>query len=128
MLHPAAGKVNDCHRSSDWSVYLLDTNVVSELRRPRPHGGVVEWIQGTPSESLFVSAVTIGEIQAGIEKTREQDAAKAQELTSWLDRLGASYGVLEMDARIFREWARLKHGKSDSITLGRNDCCDSKSS
>ena len=96
-------------------MYLLDTNVVSELRRPRPHGAVLEWLEHVPGELLFVSAVTIGEIQAGIEVTREQDEAKAQELEAWLDRVLVSFGVLEMDAMAFREWARLMHGRSDTL-------------
>ena len=97
-------------------MYLLDTNVVSELRRPRPHVAVLEWIADVPAEQLFVSAVTIGEIQAGIEITREQDVAKAEELEAWLDKVLASYGVLVMDAPAFREWARLMHGRSDTIS------------
>ena len=97
-------------------MYLLDTNVVSELRRPRPHGAVLNWIAGVPGDQLFVSAVTVGEIQAGIEITREQDAAKAEELEAWLDKVLASYGVLPMDAPAFREWARLMHRRSDTIT------------
>ena len=100
-----------------WSsaMYPLDTNVVSELRRPRPHGAVLDWIGKAPAEQLFVSAVTVGEIQAGIEITREQDEAKAEELEVWLDKVLASYGVLPMDAPAFREWARLMHRKSDTI-------------
>jgi predicted nucleic acid-binding protein len=47
-------------------VYLLDTNVVSELRKRKPHKGVVAWIQAALEESLYVSAVTIGEIQANV--------------------------------------------------------------
>ena len=97
-------------------MYLLDTNVVSELRRPRPHGAVLAWIADVPAEQLFVSAVTVGEIQAGIEITREQDADKAEELGAWLNRVLASYGVLPMDASAFREWARLMHRRSDNIT------------
>ena len=97
-------------------MYLLDTNVVSELRRPRPHGAVLDWIADVPVEQLFVSAVTIGEIQAGIEITREQDEAKAEELEGWLDKVLASYGVLPMDAPAFREWARLMHNRSDTIS------------
>ena len=97
-------------------MYLLDTNVVSELRRPRPHGAVLDWITDVPAEQLFVSAVTVGEIQAGIEITREQDAAKAEELEAWLDKVLASYGVLTMDAPAFREWARLMYGRSDTIS------------
>lgn len=96
-------------------MYLLDTNVVSELRRPRPHGAVLEWLEHVPGELLYVSAVTIGEIQAGIEITREQDEAKAEELEAWLDRVLVSFGVLEMDAMAFREWARLMHGRSDTL-------------
>lgn len=96
-------------------MFLLDTNVVSELRRPNPHRAVLEWIAGVPAEQLFISAVTIGEIQAGIEITREQDEAKAEELGTWLDRVMASYGVLPMDAPAFREWARLIHRRSDTI-------------
>ncbi len=96
-------------------MYLLDTNVVSELRRPRPHGAVLEWLGHVPGELLFVSAVTIGEIQAGIEITREQDETKAEELETWLDRVLVSFGVLEMDATAFREWARLMHGRSDTL-------------
>ena len=97
-------------------MYLLDANVVSELRRSRPHGAVLNWIADVPAEQLFVSAVTIGEIQAGIEITREQDEAKAEELETWLDKVLASYGVLPMDAPAFREWARLMHGQSDTIS------------
>ena len=97
-------------------MYLLDTNVVSELRRPRPHRAVLDWIADVPAEQLFISAVTIGEIQAGIEITRQQDEAKAEELEAWLDRVQATYGVLPMDAPAFREWARLMHGRSDTLT------------
>ena len=96
-------------------MYLLDTNVVSELRRPRPHGAILNWIADVPAEQLFVSAVTVGEIQAGIEITREQDAAKAEDLEGWLNKVLATYGVLPMDAAAFREWAGLMHRRSDAI-------------
>ena len=96
-------------------MYLLDTNVVAELRRHRPHGAVLNWFESAPADRLFLSAVTIGEIQAGIEITREQDAPKADEIEVWLDKVVASYGILPMDAAAFREWAQLKHRKSDSL-------------
>ncbi len=96
-------------------MYLLDTNVVSELRRPRPNVAVLEWIADVSAELLFISAVTVGEIQAGIEITRDQDLAKAEELEVWLDKIQVSYAVLPMDAATFREWARLMHRKSDTI-------------
>ena len=97
-------------------MYLLDTNVVSELRRPRPSSAVLEWIADVSAERLFVSAVTVGEVQAGIEVTREQDPSKAGELEVWLDKVQASYAVLPMDAATSREWARLIHRRSDTIT------------
>ena len=96
-------------------MYLLDTNVVSELRRPRPRKAVQGWFRTVPTDRLFLSAVTIGEIQAGIELAREQDTAKAEELESWLDRVVALHAVLPMNAVVFREWARLKHRKSDTV-------------
>lgn len=96
-------------------MYLLDTNVVSELRRHRPHPAVRSWIAGVSAEQLFISAVTVGEIQAGIELTRDQDEDKARELEVWLDRVEASYYVLPMDAAVFRAWARMMHGRSDTM-------------
>jgi predicted nucleic acid-binding protein len=96
-------------------MYLLDTNVVSELRRPRPHGAVVAWLHAAADANLHLSVVTIGEIQAGIEITREQDAAKAAELEAWLDRVTETYNVLAMDAPTFRHWARLMHRRSDQL-------------
>src|SRR2546422_7547078 len=87
-------------------MYLLDTNVISELRKPRPHGAVLAWIRAADESDLHVSAVTLGEIQAGIELTREQDATKAAEIERWLDLVAASYNVLPMDAKAFRAWAR----------------------
>ena len=68
--------------------YLLDTNVVSELRKPRPHGAVVAWLTSQQEEQLFLSAVTLGELQAGIERTRRQDTIKADEIEGWLDQIG----------------------------------------
>ena len=96
-------------------MFLLDTNVVSELRRPRPHRAVVAWLQSVDESDLCLSAVTLGEIQAGIELTREQDAGKAAEIEAWADLLVASYNVLPMDSESFRVWARLMHRKSDTL-------------
>lgn len=96
-------------------MYLLDTNVVSELRKLRPHGAVVAWLQSAADADLHLSAVTLGEIQAGIELTREQDAAKASEIEAWADLVAASYNILPMDGDTFRAWARLMHRKPDSL-------------
>lgn len=93
--------------------YLLDTNVVSELRKRKPHGAVLTWIQKIPEESLHVSVVTLGEIEAGIEITREQDEAKAGEIERWLDDMSGTYNVLGADASIFRRWAQLMHRRAN---------------
>ena len=95
--------------------YLLDTNVVSELRKPKPHGAVVAWISHLREEQLYISAVTVGELQAGIERTRHQDPSKAEEIETWVDRLAGSFQVLSMDALCFREWGRLIDGQSDQV-------------
>ena len=96
-------------------MYLLDTSVVSELRKPRPHGTVLAWLNMVDDKALFLSAVTVGEIQAGIELTREQDAAKAAEIEAWLEQVAMSYNMLAMDASTFRIWARLMHRRSDTV-------------
>jgi predicted nucleic acid-binding protein len=80
--------------------YLLDTNVVSELRRQRPHGGVVAWLQSLDDAQLHLSAVTLGEIQAGIELTREQDPGKAVAIEGWLELVaGTSDDLLVLKPR-----------------------------
>jgi hypothetical protein len=96
-------------------VYLLDTNIISELRRSKPHGAVLAWLQGVDDKDLYISAVTIGEIQAGIELTREQDGEKAAQIELWLDQVADTFNVLTMDAAIFRTWAKLMHKTSDTL-------------
>jgi predicted nucleic acid-binding protein len=96
-------------------MYLLDTNIVSELRRARPHGAVIAWLRDVRDEDLHVSAVTIGEIQSGIEITREQDKTKAAEIEAWLEQVTETYNVISMDARAFRSWARLLHRRTDDL-------------
>jgi toxin FitB len=96
-------------------VYLLDTNVVSELRRARPHGAVLAWLRSVDHRVLRVSAVSLGEIQAGIELTRDHDPGRAAEIERWADEVARTYEVLAMDTPIYRTWARLMHGKSDTL-------------
>ena len=96
-------------------MFLLDTNVVSELRRAKPHGAVLAWVRSVNDADLNVSAVTLGELQAGVELTREQDEAKARELQDWVDLVAVSYNVLPMDGAAFRMWAKLIHRKSDTL-------------
>jgi toxin FitB len=102
-------------RRCDSAVYLWDTNTVSELRKPRPNNHVVVWLEGAEESELYLSAVTIGEIQGGIELTRAHDPGKAQELQAWADQLAGSYNVLAMDSMCFRRWAKLMHRQSDTV-------------
>jgi toxin FitB len=96
-------------------MYLLDTNVVSELRKPRPHGGVLAWLRLLDQRDLHVSAVTLGEIQAGVEITRELDAAKAAEIELWADQVAQTWNILPMDAATYRLWAKLMYRRSDDL-------------
>jgi toxin FitB len=98
-------------------VYLLDTNVVSELRRPRPDRTVVAWLGTIPDERLHLSAVTLGELQAGVEITRERDPARATEIQDWIDEVAGLYNVLPLDGPCLRVWARLMHRKPDDLIM-----------
>ncbi len=92
--------------------FLLDTNIVSELRRNKPHGALLRWYQNIEASLLFISAVTIGELQGGIEITRRQDPEKTRELESWLSALMENANVLPMDAKTFQCFAKIMSGKS----------------
>jgi predicted nucleic acid-binding protein len=89
--------------------YLLDTNVVSELRKRDPDPHVVAWYGKVTSAEIFVSALTIGEIRQGIERLRRKDGARADLLEQWLRGLRASYGdhIINVDADVAEEWGRL---------------------
>jgi predicted nucleic acid-binding protein len=95
--------------------YLLDTNIISELRKPKPHGAVVSWVSELRPEQIFLSAVTLGELQIGVERVRQHDSQKAAEIERWLDSIENSMAVLPMDSVCFREWARLIAHKSDDL-------------
>jgi predicted nucleic acid-binding protein len=96
-------------------LYLLDTNVISELRKPRPHGAVLAWLDGTADEELHLSAMTLGELQAGVEITREHNPDKAAEIEVWIDHVAQTLNVLPVDARVFRTWAKLMHRRPDHL-------------
>lgn len=90
--------------------FLLDTNIVSEFRKPRPHGGVAAWRRSIPVHQLAIPGIVLAEAQAGVEITRLQDPAKAAEMESWIESLMAYYTIIPADGTIFREWARLMYG------------------
>lgn len=89
--------------------YLLDTNVVSELRKREPDPAVVEWFAAVPSEQLFLSVLTTGEIRLGIERLRRKDPAQAAVLERWLEGLQSAYRdhVVGIDIETAQEWGRL---------------------
>jgi predicted nucleic acid-binding protein len=95
--------------------YLIDTNVVAELRKQKPHGAAVAWLQSLELGQGFFSAVTFGEIQRGVELTRRQDPVKANDIEAWAAQLEPSSKVLPVDAACFPEYARLVHRRSDTL-------------
>jgi len=96
-------------------LFLLDTNVISELRRAKPHGAVRGWLQSVDDSDIAISVVTLAELQAGIEITRDQDPARAAEIEQWADMIAETFNVLPMDGRAFRLWARLMHRRSNAL-------------
>jgi predicted nucleic acid-binding protein len=89
--------------------YLLDTNVVSELRKRSPHANVAAWYDGVPSSELFLSCLTIGEVRLGIEVLRRKDKAQAAVLDRWLATLHTIYRdrIVAVDNAIAEQWGEL---------------------
>lgn len=83
--------------------------VLSELRKPDRHPGVVGWLRDKPAGELFLSVVTIGEIERGIVRQRGRDAAFAEALETWLDRTIIIHGdrILPVDSAVARRWGAL---------------------
>lgn len=90
-------------------MYLLDTMVVSELRRPGRDPNVARWAEHARAEDLYLSVVTIGEIERGLARQWNRDRPFAEQLVDWLDGLLAVYGnrVLPVDVPVARRWGRL---------------------
>lgn len=90
--------------------FLLDTNVVSALRRPRPDARLLKWFDEQPASRLFLSIITAGEIRQGIEQLRKRDARQAEVLDRWLSGLTQFYEdrLLYVDGPVMDEWGRLR--------------------
>lgn len=93
-------------------MYLLDTNVISETRKPRPDGAVLAWLASIPSDRLSLSAVTIGELQRAVERVRKHDPSKAEEIHAWIGNLSHAYEIVPPDGAVFRLWASLMVGRA----------------
>lgn len=95
--------------------FLLDTNVVSELRKRKPHGAVLEWMKATDGEELAIPGLVLAELQMGVELTRRNNSRKALEIEAWIERIAATYQVISMDGNCFREWAGILHRQSQTL-------------
>jgi toxin FitB len=90
--------------------YLVDTNVISELRKgKRADATVTAWFDALADEEIFLSVLTIGEIRQGIERIRRRDPDAAKALDSWLDRVVATHGdrLVPVDRLVAEEWGRM---------------------
>jgi len=84
--------------------YLIDTCVISELVKPEPNPRVTNWLQGAPSDALFLSVLTIGEVKKGLAKL--PDSKKKENLTLWLNALLMEYNerILPIDLTVSENW------------------------
>ena len=90
-------------------MYLLDTDVLSALRRRQRDPAVARWVEAQRTSNLYLSVVTVGEVERGIVRQRRRDPAFAEALAGWLDRVLAWYGdqVLSVDLPTARRWGQL---------------------
>ena len=102
-------------------MFLLDTAIVSELRKKRPNPGMVRWVSKQQDDQLHLSVVTLGEIERGIEKRRKADAEFAATLAAWLESLIRLYAdrILPVTPKVARRWgclsAQLGHEGADLL-------------
>lgn len=89
--------------------FLLDTNVVTEIRKQAPDAGVAEWFASVPADRLFLSVLVVGEIRQGIERLARRDPARAEVFERWLSQLVGGYGdrLVPITERIAQAWGRL---------------------
>jgi len=96
-------------------VYLLDTNVISELRRQRPHGAVVAWLEATADEDLHLSAVTLASCRPASRSPESKLRRRPPRSSPGSTKVGQTWNVLPVDGRIFRTWAKLMHRRPDHL-------------
>lgn len=100
--------------------YLLDTNVISELRRPSGDANVRAWFASVRGDDLHLSVLVTGEIRQGIERLRPRDPVRAQALERWLERLNRDFHdrVVGVDAAVADRWGRLNAGRPLPVVDG----------
>ncbi len=94
--------------------YLLDTNVLSETRKRLPAAGVANWIAATPPDRLYVSVLTLGEIEQGIARIRARgDQSQASILENWLHDVETGFEdrILSVTARVATAWGRQQQAR-----------------
>jgi predicted nucleic acid-binding protein len=102
-------------------MYLLDTVVLSELRKRERHAGIIRWLRGKDADALFLSAITIGEVERGVARQRVQNPVFAEALGAWLDHTIQTYPdrILPVDTPVARRWgqlcSRIGHGSADLL-------------
>jgi predicted nucleic acid-binding protein len=100
--------------------FLLDTNVVSEIRKKLPDPGVAAWFASVPTDQLFLSVLVVGEIRQGIERLARRDPAQAEVFEHWLTRLVSVYQdrIVPVTADVAEAWGRLNVPDPVSVVDG----------
>jgi predicted nucleic acid-binding protein len=105
----------DDAEASEVLKYLLDTNILSEVRKPRPHGGVLAWFAAFQAAGFGIPAIALFELQMGVEQLRGKDSSRAAIFEFWISRIEAGSNVLAFDARASREAARLLSAQPEHL-------------
>ena len=97
--------------------YLLDTNVILELRKTRADGGVIAFLAAADAERLFLSVLSLGELRKGVEAKRRTEPAAADRLGQWVDGIETTFSdrLLPIDAPTARRWGELSADRSRPV-------------
>ncbi len=96
-------------------MFLLDTSIVLELRKPDPHRGVLAWYEALSAADISLPAIVIGELGLGIETLKARDPRRAGELARWLDSIDSGFAILPATAPIYRIWAQLMRKRPQPV-------------
>lgn len=89
---------------------LLDTNILSEIRKPRPDAAIIAWLDAQDAGDLYISVLTLGEIREGVDRLATRDSARSLALGRWLADLSILYAdrILLVDQNVAQDWGRLR--------------------